>query len=427
MKNKMQSKKEYYVDEILKLAFLLKQEYAKDERERAEYRSKFRVVVPFTPSYIAGKEDAATENKKPSETAKTENNVFYEPLKFTDKEISKMPKTFRKEFRVDGCTAHIRKRCDGRYRCSYEIRYRRNGYNVSVSAPTLQEAKEKFIAKLKTVEKHDPNSAKKRVPTTFNEFALFWFENFHKRKVVEETYKKDLQRFRSTLSHRFEKTQVKNINAKQLQDIVDEYLEKGRGKTASEVYSKLNQIFTSAVKFGLISHNPVEMVFHQKHEGEHGVALTLDEETLLLSASAGTKYQCMFAVALYTGLRPNEYKTAQIHGDMIVAKNSKRKNGKIENKRIPITKRLRQYLNDVEQIQWVGLNYIRAKFNSILPNHVLKDLRKTFNTHCVTSGVADSARKEMMGHSGGTLYDTYTDLPDAFLYEEAAKLDAKYV
>ena len=35
-------------------------------------------------------------------------------LSFTQKEIDKMPKTFKKEFRTDGCTAHIYKRHVGK-------------------------------------------------------------------------------------------------------------------------------------------------------------------------------------------------------------------------------------------------------------------------------------------------------------------------
>ena len=46
-------------------------------------------------------------------------------LEFTIKEISQMPKTFRREFRTDGCTAHVRKRRSGRNSWNYEIRYRR--------------------------------------------------------------------------------------------------------------------------------------------------------------------------------------------------------------------------------------------------------------------------------------------------------------
>ena len=43
-------------------------------------------------------------------------------------------------------------------------------------------------------------------------------------------------------------------------------------------------------------------------------------------------------LALYTGLRPNELYTAKIEGNFIVAINSKRKNRKLEYKKIPISK-----------------------------------------------------------------------------------------
>lgn len=66
-------------------------------------------------------------------------------LKFNKNEILQMPKTFRKEIRAQGCTAHIRKRIDGQNNYSYEIRYNRNGYAVSASATTLDEAKRRFI------------------------------------------------------------------------------------------------------------------------------------------------------------------------------------------------------------------------------------------------------------------------------------------
>lgn len=414
----MQSNKEYYVDEILKLAFLLKQEYAKDERERAEFRSKFQVVVPFTPSNMKA---PTQEHHEPSETVAKGKPVFYEPLKFTDKEISKMPKTFRKEFRVEGCTAHIRKRCDGRYKCSYEIRYRRNGYNVSVSAPTLEEAKEKFIKRLATATTKEHGTTG-NVPTTFREFGLFWFENFHIRKVTPGTYKKNLREFNLHLHDRFGDTQIKKINAKQLQELIDEKLAAGHGRLAEGLHTRLNQIFDAAVNFGLIARSPVGMIVRKKHEREHGVALTLDEERRLLSETAGTRYQLLFAFILYTGLRPCEYKTAEIRGDMIIARNSKRKHGVIAYKRIPVIPMLKPYLEGVTTIHWAAVNRIREKLKTILPNHVPKDLRTSFNTHCKTSGVDESARKEMMGHEDDPLYDAYTDLPDEFLYQEAGKM-----
>ena len=38
-------------------------------------------------------------------------------------------------------------------------------------------------------------------------------------------------------------------------------------------------------------------------------------------------------------------------------------------------------------------------------------------------GVSDPARNEFVGHSGGILKDTYTDLPDSYLKAEGEKLN----
>ena len=141
--------------------------------------------------------------------------------------------------------------------------------------------------------------------------------------------------------------------------------------------------------------------------------------------TAGTPYQLMFAVGLYTGLRPNEYKTAIIEGDFIVANNSKRKNGKVELKRIPINPMLKPYLCGVTDLKFVRLEAMRMKLKQILPNHKLYDLRTTFYTRCQECGIADVARMEFVGHSLGGLADTYTDLSDAFLLKESEKLNYK--
>ena len=60
----------------------------------------------------------------------------------------------------------------------------------------------------------------------------------------------------------------------------------------------------------------MEIVIHKKHQREHGKALTKDEEKKLFEATAGTEYQLMFAIAVYTGLRPNEYETAKRDGEI---------------------------------------------------------------------------------------------------------------
>ena len=86
-----------------------------------------------------------------------------------------MPTTFKKEFRADGCTARIRKKQSGKNSYIYEIRYRRNGYNVGVSNKNLEEAKRLFIEALKTAKVSKKITG---VPKTFHSFTMYYFENF---------------------------------------------------------------------------------------------------------------------------------------------------------------------------------------------------------------------------------------------------------
>ena len=64
---------------------------------------------------------------------------------FSDEEISKMPRKFRKIFRTNKQTAHVRKK-DGDV---YEIRMQINGHRITASAKYLDLAKERFIKKLR--------------------------------------------------------------------------------------------------------------------------------------------------------------------------------------------------------------------------------------------------------------------------------------
>ena len=340
-------------------------------------------------------------------------------LKFSAQEISKMPKTFRREFRTQGCTAHIRKRRSGPYHWNYEVRYRRDGYNIAVSANNLAEAKQKFIAKLNEVDRF--GAAAPSIPSTFDGFANYYFENFYKRKVAAETYRIGLNQYKNHILPHFGNVSLRKITPKACQDLLDRLNEQGKGKTADDVHSLLNMIFKAAVKHNLLINNPLDMVFHTKHERKHGSALSKEEEKLLLDSTAGTPQQLMFAVGLYTGMRPNEYETARIEGDYIVAINSKRKNGKVEYKKIPITPMLRPYLDGVDKLQFSSLRIMRDRFNKLFSHHKLYDLRTTFYTRCQECGIAPVARDEFVGHSLGELGNTYTDLSDEFLLAEGQK------
>lgn len=344
-------------------------------------------------------------------------------LEFTQKELSKMPKEFKKIFKTNDLKAHVRKRVRGNS-VSYEIRYRRKGLNISANAPTLEAAKVKFIQKLnETQTKPTPAPAEPNVPTTFDKFTMYYFETFRKRKVQSDTYKKDLIRLKNQLVPYFGNMQLKDITPQFCQIFIDSIVAEGKGKTAAETFSLLNQTFKMAIRHNIIQHNPLDIVYHEKHESKHGKALSIEEEKYLLQ-TAEEPFLTLFAIGLYTGIRPNEYATIHISGEMLYVKNSKRKGGKEETKRIPITPMLQPYITADTVIAKKNPDQLRDAFNAIFNGtHKLYDLRTTFYTRCQMCDVAPAARDEFMGHSSGILGNTYTDLPDDYLIKEGQKLN----
>lgn len=358
------------------------------------------------------------DNISPCEEKQIEMNLTGF-LKFTNKEILEMPKTLRNSFRADGAVIYYRKRIRSKKSISYEARYRRHGYNISRTAPTLDLLKDKILEALKNADKQPISN----VPTTFTAFSDYYFEKYYKRRVSPKTYSSQINRFNLYLKPLFNSIALSKITPFECQKLFDNLAEQGKNKTAAELKSILNGIFDTAKRHNLIVNNPIDIVILNHYDKEHGKALSKDEEKRLLEATANTAYQLMFAVALYTGLRPNEYKTAKIEGKFVIAVNSKRKTNKIDYKKIPITKKLAPFLVGITELKFFGTNRIGEKFRKILPNHKLYDLRTTFYTRCQECGVAEVAIKKFVGHSLNGLAETYTDLSDEFLLKEAEKID----
>ena len=364
---------------------------------------------------LATAADAAERERllKELTVEKDREDVCVKFLKFTKKEISRMPQEFRYLFSINGLRAHIRKRIRGGC-VDYEARCRMKGVDVSVSSKSIEDTKNRFIQKLFDLrEEQDRQKAR-----LYEDFCLEYFEKFRKRRVTEKTYKNDLYRSNRYIFPTIGKKRLDRITPTDCQSILDSLSERGMGKSADEVYSLMNQVFKGAIAHGLIERNPLAVVVHQQHEREHGVALTKKEEAQLVSCTS--PFRLYFLIALYTGLRPCEYDTVRREGDMLIAQNKKRKNGKTAYKRIPIGPMLAPHLKGLTEFSFPSE---KTLFNHLhkLFDHRLYDLRTTFNTRCVECHVDETARKLMMGHSLGALGNAYTDVSDSFLKEEISK------
>ena len=202
-----------------------------------------------------------------------------------------------------------------------------------------------------------------------------------------------------------------------MQDIKSRGLE----KTADDVHSLMNQTLKMAVAYNLILRNPLAVISFKRHERKNGVRLTLDEENRLI-CDCKDKYRSIFAIYLYAGLRPGEIYSMQIGEQFITCQNLKQKDHKIRHKKIPIIDKLRPFLKDIPS-KIPGLEYIRKEFNSILPDHVLKDCRRTFSSHCKECKIDDDVRELILGHAPQNQLDkAYVEFTDEYILQEAAKL-----
>lgn len=351
------------------------------------------------------------EEKKKLLAELSEGVTWGKYLEFTQKEISSMPQKYRKMFRVGKLRAYMRERRRGGS-INYEVRCRMDDINISAGGTTKEEARQRFIEKLNALE-----HGVKTTPTKFGDFIEFYFENFRKRKVAANTYKADYDRVKKHILPALGEMRLSAITPSVCQAFIDKFSD--RGKTAQELFSLLSQTFKCAIAHHLIQFSPLDTLIRPTHESVNGTALTREQEARLLSETP-EKYREAFAIALYTGLRPNEYETLRRDGDMLIAKNSKRKNRKIEYKRIPICPMLRPYISESPSMPCPKTLW--NAFKKLFPDHTLYDLRTTFNTRCVECHVDDNARKLMMGHSLGRLANAYTDVSDEFLRQEAEKL-----
>ena len=315
--------------------------------------------------------------------------------------------------KIKGVSINKKPRADGRWQGYYKD----DKVKQYVYGSTREEVEEKIRKLIRTgikKKKHTINGA----PTDFEDFAMFYFNTFRARKVAKDTLKGDLSRFNNYLKPVFKNRPIRSITPSECQELIDRIQESGKGKTADEVYSLLSVIIKMAMRFGIVQRNPLEIVYHEKHERINGKVLKIDDIKRLIASK--NKYLPYYMIALYTGLRPNEYEKFTINGNFIVAVNSKRKNGKTEYKKIPIMRELKPFLTG-NFAKIPPYEQLRIEYKTILPDFSLKDLRKTFNSRCIECGVNEIVRKLWMGHSLGELGKAYTELSDEYFLKEAKK------
>lgn len=303
-------------------------------------------------------------------------------IKFTKKEIDKMSKTFKKEFIANGYAAHVIKRQSGKNGFYYEIRYRRNGFNLRAAHKDLAVAKAEFVKLTHTLEITAERAEKcLKLGTIIEE----WLK-YKKGKVTECTVERYSSLARRFIAEELRKKSVKEIRTSDIDDIMPNIEEYPRR------YEDLRTIFNGAFKYaiasGIITHNPVMLIPFRRAERIPRVALTNEQILSFLRQLRKPRYdpirQCAYALYFF-GLRPCEIdKEVHFENGFLIARNRKRKNGKVEYKKIPVPKQA-QGLIDFDKPIAPQLSYNRwlDLMKEVLSDNLMPyNLRHTFATLC---------------------------------------------
>lgn len=365
------------------------------------------------------------EKEAKIDTPKNEFQPVTTIITFTQKELSKMDKDFRNIIILNGLAARVRTRRSGRDGYIYEIRFRAHGYDVVACSVSLEIAKAKFLDKTRPSEiqkwKIPPSKLQRKGKNQMRKVFDEWITL--KQGTIGE---KEIKRFISNFNNLPEEIRYAEIYDIRAIDL-DAILKDVQPRKYEELRTLFNGIFKYALACGLIERNPVALIQFKRAERKNRECLSKEEIKTFLRRIKDAKYDEIRQgayILYYFGLRPCEIdEETHLEGDFLVTRNRKRKNGKIEYKKIPVPK------DAWTNIDWnnpltfqCGKERFHNLFKDLLEGKTAYCLRHTFATTCqqyVRPDIVDI----WMGDSSTRLVGrVYTHFPDDFMLENMMKV-----
>lgn len=199
-------------------------------------------------------------------------------------------------------------------------------------------------------------------------------------------------------------------------------------------YQILNEAYKKALQLKLIKENPFALVDVPRHKQQKGTPLTSEEQEEFKIALIGSPYRYYFLFLLYSGCRRCEglaarWEDIDFARERILIRGTKTE---LSRSYIPLFDDLAEILKEIRPTETVGLIFpftehqVEMAFKKLCPTHHIHDLRHTFATNCIETGVELKAVQAWLRHSNiGITADTYAHATDKFLMQEAEKLKKK--
>lgn len=329
---------------------------------------------------------------------------------------------------------------DGRVRKkhgSYEIRFRKFGYQKSFCATSLEAAQEKFKVFLKDLNKQTQNGKiKPKTKITVASWATTYLNNYKRFTLCEKAFANIKRIAERYVIGKIGNVELKNVKAIQIQELLTGIILEGKGRTAEDVNTFFKGMFEKAIYNDLIKTDPMRGVFIPKHYRKHGTSLTLNEEQTFIRAIKGDHYEPILLFLLYSGARVSEAQRltlsdVDLTANTVVIHTTKLKDRvNAKPRTVPIFPKLRPVL---EQAVKKGIefpykemtNKAGQRFKKYCPEHHLHELRHTFTSRCRENGIDNELTSLWTGHSfaGNTTSAVYTHFSMDFQQKQALRLD----
>lgn len=218
--------------------------------------------------------------------------------------------------------ATIRRRPNGTYEikvsCGYGVDGKqRNQYKSYKPEPGMTKRQiEKEVQRQAILFEEDCKRGQITVAVKFETFAEQWFEEYAKVNLRPTSYarmKQLTKRVYPAIGHK----RLDKITARDIQKFITDMLTNGRNlnngkplsrKTAVHHLSFISDVFSYAVRMGMLCDNPCRRVFVPKQEQEEKQIYTIEQVKILYEnlKSEPMKYQVYLLLSIYSGYRRSE-------------------------------------------------------------------------------------------------------------------------
>jgi len=260
---------------------------------------------------------------------------------------------------------------------------------------------------------------------------------YSKSNKTERSYLRDQTNVKSLLNN-FSGKLVSEITAHDLEIYKNQRREKVKPASVNRELSCIKHMFTKAIEWGYTAANPLRAVMKFKEPPGRDRYLAEDEEERLMNCCSEHTKQIV-VMALNTGMRRGEmlnlkWSDINLKTRMIIIRKSKNN----EMRMIPINNTLYSTLieigpqldNDYVFADDSGKPFVTIKtgFKAALRRAGIKDfrfhdLRHTFASRLVMSGVDIRTVQQLMGHKDIRMTMRYSHLSNAHLREAIKKLE----